>query len=76
MPKLAFSTVATPEWPLDRVLSFAETIDVDAVELRTFGSHATDFACDPGAHGRGQDSPHGDESWRRRLLDRHRPELR
>ena len=47
MPRLAFSTVATSEWPLDRVFAYADKIDVDGVDLRTFGSHSTEFACDP-----------------------------
>jgi len=47
MLKLAFSSVATHDWPLDRVIRYADEIDVDGVELRTFGSHSTQFACDP-----------------------------
>ncbi|MGH7242086.1 MAG: sugar phosphate isomerase/epimerase family protein [Phycisphaerales bacterium] len=45
--KLAFSTVACPEWTLDRVASFAEEAGYQGVELRTFGSGSTQFACDP-----------------------------
>lgn len=47
MPKIAFSSVATHDWPLDRVLAYADQLDVDGVELRTFGSDSTRFACDP-----------------------------
>lgn len=45
--KLAFSTVACPDWTLDRVASFAEQAGYQGVELRTFGSGSTQFACDP-----------------------------
>jgi sugar phosphate isomerase/epimerase len=51
MLKLAFSSVATHDWPLDRVLDYAAQIDVDAVELRTFGCDSTRFACDPALTG-------------------------
>jgi len=47
MPKFAFSTVACPEWPLDRVFAAAEEWRCDGVELRTDGYGATRFACDP-----------------------------
>ncbi|MBX3378725.1 MAG: sugar phosphate isomerase/epimerase [Phycisphaeraceae bacterium] len=45
--KLAFSTVACPEWTLERVAQFAEEAGYQGVELRTFGSGTTRFACDP-----------------------------
>lgn len=45
--KLAFSTVACPEWTLDRVALFAQQAGYQGVELRTFGSGSTEFACDP-----------------------------
>ncbi|MBL8874340.1 MAG: sugar phosphate isomerase/epimerase [Phycisphaerae bacterium] len=45
--KLAFSTVACPDWTLDRVATFAEQAGYQGVELRTFGSGSTQFACDP-----------------------------
>ena len=47
MLRIAFSTVATHDWPLDRVMAHAEDLEFDAVELRTFGSGSTRFACDP-----------------------------
>lgn len=45
--KLAFSTVATPDWTLDRVLDFASRVDVDGVEFRTFGDDSSHFTPDP-----------------------------
>lgn len=45
--KMAFSTVATPEWTLDRVLDFASRVDVDGVEFRTFGDDSSHFTPDP-----------------------------
>ncbi|MCL4220758.1 MAG: sugar phosphate isomerase/epimerase [Phycisphaerales bacterium] len=45
--KLAFSTVATPERTLDRVLDFARRVDVDGVEFRTFGDDSSHFTPDP-----------------------------
>jgi sugar phosphate isomerase/epimerase len=47
MFRTAFSTVACPEWTLDRVARAAADYGYDAVELRTFGSGSTQFACDP-----------------------------
>jgi len=47
MSRIAFSTVACPEWPLDRVFSNAEVWRCDGVELRTDGYGAARFACDP-----------------------------
>ena len=48
MLRVAFSTVATPDWSLSRVAEFAETQGFDGVELRTFGYGSGRFACDPG----------------------------
>jgi len=45
--KLAFSTVACPEWTLDRVASFGASGEFDGVELRSFGHGSTCMACDP-----------------------------
>ncbi len=45
--KVAFSTVACPDWTLDRVMSFADEVEYDGVELRTFGWGSTGLACDP-----------------------------
>ncbi|MBS0187236.1 MAG: sugar phosphate isomerase/epimerase [Planctomycetes bacterium] len=45
--KLAFSTVACPDWTLEQVARFAEEAGYQGVELRTFGSGSTQFACDP-----------------------------
>lgn len=49
--KPAFSTVACPEWPLDRVCEVAESVGALGVELRTFGNGSTEFACDPALTG-------------------------
>jgi len=43
----ACSTVACPEWTLERVAAEARRMDYDAVELRTFSDSSTDLACDP-----------------------------
>jgi len=45
--KPAFSTVACPDWTLDRVAESAEHVGAMGVELRTFGSGSTEFASDP-----------------------------
>lgn len=45
--KLAFSTVATPDWTLDRVIDFATRVDVNGIELRTFGDDSSHFTPDP-----------------------------
>ncbi len=45
--KPAFSTVACPEWTLDRVAERAEAWGYLGVELRTFGYGSHEFACDP-----------------------------
>ncbi len=46
--EIAFSTVACPEWTLERVAQAAATWGYDAVELRSFGHGSTRSACDPG----------------------------
>lgn len=45
--KIAFSTVACPDWTLERVMSFADDAEYQGVELRTFGWGCTDVACEP-----------------------------
>lgn len=45
--RIAFSTVACPDWTLERVMSFADEVEYDGVELRTFGWGGTGLACDP-----------------------------
>lgn len=45
--KLAFSTVACPDWTLDQVIDQAKAFGYDGVELRTLGEGATELACDP-----------------------------
>jgi sugar phosphate isomerase/epimerase len=47
MFKTAFSTIACPEWTLDRVTRVAAEAGYDGVELRTFGFAGTELACDP-----------------------------
>jgi sugar phosphate isomerase/epimerase len=47
MFKTAFSTVACPDWTLQRVANAASQHGFDGVELRSFGSGSRDFACDP-----------------------------
>jgi sugar phosphate isomerase/epimerase len=47
MFKAAFSTVACPHWTLARVAAAAAEHGYAGVELRTFGSGSTQFACDP-----------------------------
>lgn len=47
MIKLAFSSVAFPEKPMRDVATIAESVGAQGVELRTFGSNSTEFACDP-----------------------------
>ncbi len=47
MLKTSFSSVACPEWTLDRVAALASETGYDGVELRTFGANSTQFACDP-----------------------------
>ena len=45
--KVAFSTVACPEWALSRIASEGETAGFNGVELRTFGSDGAEFAGEP-----------------------------
>lgn len=45
--RIAFSTVACPDWTLDQVADAAGRWGYDGVELRTRGYGSTDFACDP-----------------------------
>lgn len=45
--KPAFSTVACPDWTLDRIAQHAEAWGYLGCELRTFGYGSTHFACDP-----------------------------
>ncbi len=47
MPKLAFSTVACPEWTLSRVAAAAESMGYQGVELRTFSDDSRLLAGDP-----------------------------
>lgn len=44
---IAFSTVACPDWTLERVMSFADDAEYQGVELRSFGWGETGFACEP-----------------------------
>lgn len=45
--KPALSTVACPEWTIDRVAAFAARSGYLGVELRTLGPHATGLTCEP-----------------------------
>lgn len=47
MPKIAFSTVACPQWTLEQVADAAGRHEFDGVELRTFGTGSASFVCDP-----------------------------
>lgn len=47
MFKAAFSTVACPEWTLERAARAAAEWGYDSIELRTFGQGSTEIACDP-----------------------------
>jgi sugar phosphate isomerase/epimerase len=47
MFKTAFSTVACPDWLIANAARAAGEWGYDGLELRTFGSGATEFACDP-----------------------------
>lgn len=48
MLRPAFSTVACPDWTLERVAQAAAEFRFDGVELRTFGHGKSEFACEPG----------------------------
>jgi sugar phosphate isomerase/epimerase len=45
--KFAFSTVACPDWTLDRVADAAQRLGFAGVELRSFGWGSSVSACDP-----------------------------
>ncbi len=45
--KLAFSTVACPDWTLDQVVDQASALGYDGVELRTLGPGGSGLSCDP-----------------------------
>lgn len=45
--KFAFSTLACPDWTLDRVVALARDTGYAGVELRTFGHADPRLACDP-----------------------------
>ncbi len=45
--KLAFSTVACPEWTLEKVAQQAQAMGYHGVELRTLGPGSANLACDP-----------------------------
>lgn len=47
MLRSAFSTVACPEWTLERVVDSAARHGYAGVELRSFGAGSTHLACDP-----------------------------
>lgn len=47
MLKPAFSTVACPDWTLEKVAASARQYGFEAVELRTFGAASRELACDP-----------------------------
>ena len=45
--KFAFSTVACPDWTLDRVAALAQSAGYTGVELRSFGYAGSSLACEP-----------------------------
>lgn len=49
--KPAFSTIACPDWTIDRIIPLAAELGYMGVEMRTFGPHAgtpaSDIACEP-----------------------------
>ena len=47
MLRTAFSTVACPDWTLDRVARAAAEWGYGGVELRSFGGGGTELACEP-----------------------------
>ncbi|HVZ95052.1 MAG TPA: sugar phosphate isomerase/epimerase [Phycisphaerales bacterium] len=47
MLRLAFSTVATPDWTLPRVVEAAAQYGYDGVELRSMGRGGAELACEP-----------------------------
>lgn len=48
MARLAFSTVACPDWIITRVLDAAVDHGFEGVEFRSFGCGGGEFACEPG----------------------------
>lgn len=48
MLRLAFSTVACPDWTIARVADAAARYGYDGVEFRSMGHGGSDLACDPG----------------------------
>ncbi|MEL7473886.1 MAG: TIM barrel protein [Planctomycetota bacterium] len=52
--RLAWSTLACPDWTLDRVAAFTRGSGFDAAELRTFGTEHADLACEPFLTGAGK----------------------
>ena len=51
MARIALSSIACPEWPLERIVESAASWGYAGVELRTFGTGSTRFACDPALTG-------------------------
>lgn len=51
MLRIAYSTVACPEWTLERVAAAAAEYGFSGVELRSEGRGGTRFACEPGLTG-------------------------
>ena len=45
--KTAFSTISCPHMTFEHVAQLAERLDVDGVELRTFGTDQSPMACEP-----------------------------
>lgn len=45
--QVGFSTVACHDWPLDRVVSYAEELGFAGIDFRTLGPDSARFACDP-----------------------------
>lgn len=45
--RVAFSTVACPEWTLEEVSKVADRLGYDGVDLRTFGEDSPDFTPEP-----------------------------
>ncbi len=51
MVRIAFSSIACPEWPLERLITAASEWGYAGIELRSFGTGSTRFACDPAMTG-------------------------
>ncbi|MEL6328671.1 MAG: sugar phosphate isomerase/epimerase family protein [Planctomycetota bacterium] len=49
--RIAFSTVACPEWTLDRAIEFAGEHGFDGLEMRTFGHASFEFVPEPSQTG-------------------------